>query len=60
MDLILYPLLLRSIAPAQGARVFIVTDLEGAGGVNDRSEQLLPGQCRYAESRHRRSRDNGF
>jgi len=40
MRLILYPLLLCSIAPAQGARIFIVTDLEGAGGVNDRGEQL--------------------
>jgi D-amino peptidase len=29
----------------------IVTDLEGAGGVNDAEEQLLPGQRRYAESR---------
>jgi D-aminopeptidase len=52
MRLILCLLLLRSIAPAQGARIFIVTDLEGAGGVNDREEQLLPGQRRYPESRH--------
>jgi len=36
---------------AQGARIFIVTDLEGVGGVNDREEQLLPGQRRYLESR---------
>jgi len=36
---------------AQGARIFIVTDLEGAGGVNDPDEQLLPGQRRYLESR---------
>jgi D-amino peptidase len=36
---------------AQGARIFIVTDLEGAGGVNDPDEQLLPGQRRYVESR---------
>jgi D-amino peptidase len=36
---------------AQGARIFIVTDLEGAGGVNDPEEQLLPGQRRYPESR---------
>jgi len=37
---------------AQGARILIVTDLEGAGGVNDREEQLLPGQRRYLEARH--------
>ena len=36
---------------AQGARIFVVTDLEGVGGVNDREEQLLPGQRRYMESR---------
>src|SRR2546428_13867022 len=35
---------------AQGPRILIVTDLEGAGGVNDRDEQLLPGQRRYIES----------
>ena len=35
----------------QGARILIVTDLEGAGGVNDAEEQLLPGQRRYPESR---------
>lgn len=35
---------------AQGARILIVTDLEGAGGVNDADEQLLPGQRRFAES----------
>src|SRR5579864_4643504 len=36
---------------AEGARVLIVTDLEGVGGVNDADEQLLPGQRRYLESR---------
>jgi D-amino peptidase len=36
---------------AQGLRILIVTDLEGAGGVNDADEQLLPGQRRYMESR---------
>src|SRR6185369_17767224 len=40
-----------SLCFAQGARILIVTDLEGAGGVNDRDEQLLPGQRRYVESR---------
>src|SRR3989442_4422644 len=44
-------LLLRSVCLAQGARILIVTDLEGAGGVNDADEQLLPGQRRYLESR---------
>src|SRR5258705_532039 len=40
-----------SLCFAQGARILIVTDLEGAGGVNDADEQLLPGQRRYIESR---------
>src|SRR5260370_28409485 len=43
--------LLCSICFAQGTRILIVTDLEGAGGVNDAEEQLLPGQRRYPESR---------
>src|SRR5579883_2241653 len=34
-----------------GARVLIVTDMEGVGGVNNAEEQLLPGQRRYDESR---------
>lgn len=34
-----------------GERIFIVTDLEGVGGVWDAEEQLLPGQRRYPESR---------
>lgn len=44
-------LLLSSFCLAQGTRILIVTDLEGAGGVNDSEEQLLPGQRRYLESR---------
>src|SRR5438132_3007035 len=44
-------LLFCSMCSAQGARILIVTDLEGAGGVNDAEEQLLPGQRRYPESR---------
>ena len=36
---------------AQGPRIFIVTDMEGVGGVNDASEQILPGQRRYDQSR---------
>jgi D-amino peptidase len=44
-------LLFASLAFAQGPRILIVTDLEGAGGVNDADEQLLPGQRRYPEAR---------
>src|SRR3954470_19883019 len=33
------------------AKIFIVTDMEGVGGVNNADEQLLPGQRRYDESR---------
>src|SRR5438270_9696625 len=36
---------------AQGPKIFIVTDMEGVGGVNNADEQLLPGQRRYDESR---------
>jgi len=43
--------LLCSLCEAQGARILIVTDLEGVGGVNNPDEQLLPGQRRYDESR---------
>src|SRR6476659_796502 len=34
-----------------GPRIFVVTDMEGVGGVNNADEQLLPGQRRYEESR---------
>jgi len=44
-------LLACALGLAQGTRIFVVTDLEGVGGVNDREEQLLPGQRRYMESR---------
>jgi len=44
-------LLLLATGYAQGTRILIVTDLEGAGGVNDSEEQLLPGQRRYIEAR---------
>jgi D-amino peptidase len=33
------------------ARILIVSDMEGVGGVNNADEQLLPGQRRYDESR---------
>jgi D-amino peptidase len=35
---------------ADGPRIFIVTDMEGVGGVNNAEEQLLPGQRRFEES----------
>src|SRR5262244_170931 len=38
-------------ATAQGPKIFIVTDMEGVGGVNNAEEQLLPGQRRFDESR---------
>src|SRR5436305_13861795 len=45
-------LLLACASPASAAgRIFIVTDMEGVGGVNSADEQLLPGQRRYDESR---------
>src|SRR5512132_3645762 len=45
-------LLLLAAAAFAGPRIFIVTDMEGVGGVNSADEQLLPGQRRYDESRH--------
>jgi len=39
------------ICAAQGPKIFIVTDMEGVGGVNNAEEQLLPGQRRYEETR---------
>lgn len=51
MRMVFCILLLRSVCFAQGSRILIVTDLEGAGGVNDAEEQLLPGQRRYIEAR---------
>src|SRR5690242_8830365 len=44
--------LLAAASACGGARIFIVTDMEGVGGVNNADEQLLPGQRRYDESRH--------
>ena len=44
-------LLLCAAALAQGPKIFIVTDMEGVGGVNNADEQLLPGQRRFEESR---------
>lgn len=39
------------LAFAQGPRIFIVTDMEGVGGVNSWDEQTTPGQRRFDESR---------
>ena len=50
--ILLCTLLFVSACLAAGPRILIVTDLEGAGGVYDADEQLLPGQRRYLESRH--------
>src|SRR5512132_1686995 len=44
-------LLLLAAAAFAGPRIFVVTDMEGVGGVNSADEQLLPGQRRYEESR---------
>ena len=40
-----------SLCAAAGPKIFIVTDMEGVGGVNNSDEQLLPGQRRYEETR---------
>src|SRR5437773_12004404 len=39
-----------ALCSAQGPKIFIVTDMEGVGGVNNADEQLLPGQRRYEET----------
>ncbi len=49
--LLVLVLLYASACLAQGPKILIVTDMEGLGGVNDREEQLLPGQRRYEETR---------
>jgi D-amino peptidase len=43
-------LLVSSLQAADGARILIVTDMEGVGGVNNADEQLLPGQRRFEET----------
>lgn len=51
MKVLLLVLLLASTLPAaNGARILIVTDMEGVGGVNNADEQLLPGQRRFEET----------
>jgi len=40
-----------ALAAAQGPRIFIVTDMEGVGGVHNWDEQTSPGQRRFDESR---------
>jgi hypothetical protein len=45
-------LLLAAAGPAFGAaRIFIVTNMEGVGGINNADEQLLPCQRRCDEPR---------
>ena len=39
-----------TVYAANGPRIFIVTDMEGVGGVNNADEQLLPGQRRFEET----------
>ena len=39
-----------AVAAAQGPRIFIVTDMEGVGGVHSWEEQVSPGQRRFDES----------
>src|SRR2546425_7141635 len=51
MKRLLLFLLTVGVCAAQGPKIFIVTDMEGVGGVNNADEQLLPGQRRYEESR---------
>lgn len=48
--LLLVFLLVSSLQAADGARILIVTDMEGVGGVNNAEEQLLPGQRRFEET----------
>ena len=50
-QLLVWVLLGASMGLAQSPKILIVTDMEGLGGVNDRDEQLLPGQRRYEETR---------
>jgi D-amino peptidase len=51
LNRVLLFVLVLGVCFAQGPRIFIVTDMEGVGGVNNAEEQLLPGQRRYEESR---------
>src|SRR6478672_10567191 len=51
MGRLLLTLILLASHAFGAARILIVTDMEGVGGVNNAEEQLLPGQRRYDESR---------
>ena len=48
---ILFLTLAAAVAAVERPAILIVTDMEGVGGVNDRDEQVLPGQRRFDESR---------
>lgn len=49
--LILALLAAGALSAAPGPKIFIVTDMEGVGGVNSWDEQTTPGQRRFEESR---------
>ncbi len=51
MRIFLLSLVLGALGLAQGPRIFIVTDMEGVGGVNSWDEQTAPGQRRFEEAR---------
>jgi len=51
MKALFLSLMLVGAAQTPGPRIFIVTDLEGVGGVNNWDEQVTPGQRRFEESR---------
>jgi len=51
MRLMLLFITMAAAATAADPRIFMVTDMEGVGGVNNWDEQVLPGQRRFEESR---------
>jgi D-amino peptidase len=51
MRLTVWLLAVTALQGAQGPRVFIVTDMEGVGGVHNWDEQTTAGQRRFEESR---------
>jgi len=48
---IVFGLALAAVALPQGAKIVMVTDMEGVGGVQNWDEQVFPGQRRFEESR---------
>lgn len=51
MKALLLLVLCAALPAAEGPRIFMVTDLEGVGGVYSWDEQTMPGQRRFEESR---------